>query len=143
MSRSIVRLLLYLLIAALPLQGYAAGGCCAKADQAPAPHCGMHDMPGMHVVDGAQPHGAHGGQPAPQSAAAGCAMHAAHHAGGDTAHDHCSSCASCCAAAFALPPALPTPAGALPQRVAHAPPLAPPANHIPAGPERPPRLILS
>jgi hypothetical protein len=153
MSRSLVRFLLYVLIAALPLQGYAAGGCCAKADQAMTPHCGMAgmrdmaEMPGMAGFhDGAaQAHGPQAGHPAAPSPDAACAMHAAHHHQGDAdgAADHCASCASCCAAVFALPPALPALAGAVPLRVAHAPPLAPSGNHIPAGPERPPRLILS
>ena len=123
--RHLVRLLLWLLVAALPLQGFAAAmrSCCLqqpgpavtmKMTQEDAPHChAMTDMADMedHV---------------------GKAM--------DMSHGHdCGNHGACTVGATAPPPMAalhPLMLGA-PQSPAALPLLF--AGHIPSGPERPPR----
>lgn len=126
--RYLVRSLLWLLVAALPLQGFAAAmrSCCLqppgaevsmtiKMAQAEAPHChAMADMADM------EDH-------------AGKAM--------DMSHGHdCGNHGACTVGATAPPPPMaalhPLMLGA-PQPPAALPLLF--AGHIPAGPERPPR----
>jgi hypothetical protein len=112
MNRVLVRYLLWILIAALPLQGFAAAirTCCGPAHAAAA------------VVDHAD-HADH--------------AHMAGHAHGKAST--CSNCASCCLGAAALPsnPVL-TPVFATASAVVLAP--APwVTGYIPDGLERPPR----
>lgn len=124
-------LLLCLLIATLPLQGHAAGGCCAHggATSVAMRHCGMAGMAEVTAAPSADP---------------GCAMHAAHHGHQHDASGSCAaSCTSCCAAFLALAPALPLLPGAAPVRPSHAAPIVPAGGHIPSGPERPPRCFLA
>lgn len=122
--RHLVRSLLWLLVAALPLQGFAAAmrSCCMQQSvasvvvKAEAPHChAMADMADMAIDDHA-----------------GKAM--------DMGHGHdCGNHGACTVGATAPPPmaalhplmlGAPQPPGALPLLF---------AGHIPAGPERPPR----
>lgn len=127
--RYLVRSLLWLLVAALPLQGFAAAmrSCCLqppgaevsmtmKRAQAEAPHC--HAMAEMADM---QDH-------------AGKAM--------DIGHGH--DCGGACTVGATAPPPMaalhPLMLGA-PQPPAALPLLF--AGHIPAGPERPPRIPRS
>lgn len=135
-------LLLWLLLAALPLQGYAAVSSfmAMQGRSAPAPMA-------AHRHAAASPQLAAGDH---------CAMHAqtGHaHCGADAAKAKCASCggggcancASCCvggAMAVAVPAGtLPDwrPAGseAIPYRLRHM------SAHIPAGPERPPHTSFA
>ena len=133
--RHLVRSLLWLLVAALPLQGFAAAmrTCCLQRDsgaqavaimaaKAAAPHC--HDMADMADMATPMQHDDHGGK----------AM--------DHGHD-CGNHGACTLAASAPPPV-----PALQPLSLNAPrPLAASAllfaGHIPPGPERPPRSIRS
>lgn len=121
--RYLVRSLLWLLVAALPLQGFAAAmrSCCLQQSvasvvaEAEAPHC--------HTMADMQDHG-------------GKAM--------DMGHGHdCGNHGACTVGATAPPPmaalhplmpGAPQAPGALPLLF---------AGHIPAGPERPPRSSRS
>jgi hypothetical protein len=121
--RHLVRSLLWLLVAALPLQGFAAAmrTCCLQQNQAAvvalkaeAPHChAMADMADMQE---------HAGKTI------------------DMGHGHdCGNHGACTVGATAPPPMAalhPLMLGA-PQPPAALPLLF--AGHIPAGPERPPR----
>jgi len=129
MTRLFARLVLCLLIAALPLQGYAAAAraCCAPASMSAMTMSGQGD--GAHCHHG-QAHAAR----ASLSAAAG------HHDGAnDHGGCHASSCAACCVGFVAAPaaglrlPLLPAFSLAAP---APEPLLTGP---VPAGLERPPR----
>lgn len=127
--RLLLRSLLWLLVAALPLQGFAAVArlCCqpvtASHSQAamPAPHC--HQMAG----DGTH-------------AAQSQSLHAADHASSaDYPAGHDCSHAACSVGASAPPSCLPAPVLAA---AAGLPPLARSHllnGHIPPGLERPPR----
>ncbi|HJU99259.1 MAG TPA: hypothetical protein VJ752_01775 [Burkholderiaceae bacterium] len=123
-------LLLWLLLAALPLQGYAAA-CASTAmggAMAPARIMSQHQASTATAAHAVVEH---------------CAMQAKSrhcHDGADAGQAKCGNCAACCVgAAVALPvPALALaesrPAGseAIPYRLRHV------TAHIPAGPERPP-----
>lgn len=119
-------LLLWLLLAALPLQGYAAAGAFMAVANAAAPASQQHAA----ATD-------------PSAVPGHCAMLAqSRHgdAGADASKARCCHGASCCmGAAIAVPcPALALadmrPAGseAIPYRLRHV------TAHIPSGPERPP-----
>ena len=124
--RHLVRSLLWLLVAALPLQGFAAAmrTCCLQQNQAAvvalkaeAPHC--HSMTEMADMTRMQDHG-------------GKVI--------DLGHGHdCGNHGACTVGATAPPPMATLQALELgaPQPPAALPLLF--AGHIPAGPERPPR----
>ena len=127
--RLFLRSLLWLLIAALPLQGFAAVArlCCqpvtvaavvmASAAAEPAPHC--HQMPGDTA------------QPAPQAS-----DHLDHQPGHDCGHAACSVGASAPPSSMLAPALL---------QAASMPALASNrllAGPVPAGLERPPRTRL-
>jgi hypothetical protein len=136
-------LLLWLLLAALPLQGYAAASMlpCQGGHGAPARIAGQP----QRQADGAAHHHA---ASARQVAASGhCAMPTQHHqdhqdhpdhCGADAGNAKCSSCAACCVgAATAVPVSAlagirPAGSEAIPYRVMHV------TAHIPGGLERPP-----
>lgn len=127
--RLFLRLLLWLLVAALPLQGFAAVArlCCqpvtlsvSKAAK-PVPHC--HQM----ADDGAQ---------------GTDATHSTHTKQLDHQPGHDCGHAACSVGASAPPSCLPAPVMA---PALSLPPLASSrflAGHIPAGPERPPRIFF-
>lgn len=130
--RSLVRSLLWLLVAALPLQGFAAAmrTCCLQPDggaqaaaamvvQANTPHC--HAMADMAVP-----------------------MQMDDHANNPMSHGHdCGNHGACTVAASAPPPV----AALQPLNLTAPRPLAAStllfAGHIPPGPERPPRSMRS
>ena len=142
MSSAFRRLLIVLLVLALPLQGWAAVGmwvCAPLQDMAaragavraavlptiaaePDEHCAM----AMHGMSGAQ-HATH----------ADTAAHGATHADSG-AHGQCSVCALCTGAAMVSAPLLLDIDAALP--VYGAAPVEPDAGFEQAGVERPPRL---
>lgn len=114
-----IRCLLWILMAALPLQGSAAiFAACKTQAAASTQDCHQHDVsPGGNVQ----------------------------HAGDDTAEPHgkCSTCASCCTAATAPPLAAVLPAP-FPRAGRALPPPEPAyAAIFPAGLERPPRAVSS
>lgn len=126
-SRHLVRSLLWLLVAALPLQGFAAAMriCCMQQHSVAAAMVAKAGTPPCHAMaDMAAP------------------MQQDDHAGKALAHGH--DCGGACALAAAAPP----PISALQPLSLCAPrlPLAPPllfAGHIPPGPERPPSSLRS
>lgn len=137
MNRALKHLLLWLLIAALPLQGLAAAmqTSCAGGE-----HGSAHETMHRH----------HGAFPLDASALADVDehVHAHHHAedDGDTSQHQtasCSACASCCTGMT-----VPLAAGILPasqtgsELVILAPKL-PPAGFTPAALERPPKHVFS
>ena len=143
MPRFIKTLMLWLLLAALPLQGMAAA---TRMSCAPAPHAAMaaqahqaHQAAhAQHATPAADDHADHAGH------AAG-AGHDRHAAAQDTApdqHHHASACSHCAACAFgaAAPPPAPATvhAGAGPDLPFPAAPRGT-AGFIPPGLERPPR----
>lgn len=128
--RHLVRSLLWLLVAALPLQGFAAAMriCCLQQDRGVTavaavakagaePHChAMADLAALMQQDG--------------------------HAGKAMAHGH--DCGGACMLAAAAPP--PVPALQPLNLSAPRPPVAGArlfAGHIPPGPERPPSRLRS
>lgn len=138
MSRALKRLLLWLLIAALPLQGLAAAmqTSCAGVQEGSA-----HEMMHWHhaatqtsadIEDHGHAHATHD--------------HAPHHADDEAdASQHqassCSACASCCVGMT-----MPLTAGTLPatptsSELVILAPDVPPAGFTPAGLERPPKSI--
>lgn len=126
-------LLVWLLLLALPLQGYAAAtmlNCSAGHDQVPVV---LLSTAVVAAVD--QPDPAHHSEVAAPTASAG------HHHGAGTSKFKCSACAACCAGA-GLP--------AAPLVFADAAPAAPPTHFcsigvigfLTDGPDRPPRTHL-
>jgi hypothetical protein len=139
MNRFLKTLMLWLLLAALPLQGVAA------AMQTP---CGLmkHGDPAETAMS-VQLH-QHGGEVMTMSdtvatdiGAAAPAMSHDASPGDDHEHGTCSACASCCMSAAAPPAAAvitPTYSNSLPSVVTPAPLLT---GFVPAGLERPPKRI--
>jgi hypothetical protein len=139
MNRFLKTLMLWLLLAALPLQGIAAAmqtpcGPMERSDSAET---------AMSVL---QPH-QHGGEVMAMSepvasdrgAVAAPAMSHDKSPGDDHEHGTCSACASCCMSAGAPPSAAvitPTYSNSLPSVVTPAPSLT---GFVPAGLERPPK----
>jgi hypothetical protein len=111
--RFFVRCLLWILMAALPLQGGAAVFAACKAQEVPARGC--HEQAVTPTAD----------------------------SGKDSfkTHGKCSTCASCCTAATAPPLALDLPAPCPRPARARAPAEAAIAAVFPAVPERPPRAL--
>lgn len=131
MRRLLRTVLACVLLAAVPLQGYAAAGmlfCGTPIGAADSSHPHGHADP-AHGAD-AHPH-------SPETGAADSADAGLHHV-----HGTCSVCATCCSAA-----ALPSRAIAASVPVPHAAPFLDhstlDSGHGPAGLERPPRLILA
>lgn len=147
MTRVIKTLLLWLLMAALPLQGLAA---VMKASCGPAHHAGVpaamlaeghhHDHAGgdhHHHHDFAQ-HAAAGGAHADNT---DDATDSASAASTINTSSYCSACAACCVGAVAPPSVtLWTPGDAAAETIFIAP-ASLVTGHIPAGLERPPRKI--
>ena len=143
MLRILKTLLIWFMIAAMPVQGLAA---VVKASCGPAHHDGLSASKAGHVHDAA--HGAadahhhhDGEQQAGFDAEPAEASPEASHA---TAHgsSYCSACAACCVGAFAPPPVV-----VLPTVHDHSASVLIPPRHIapgyvPGGLERPPRSIL-
>ena len=130
--RCFLRSLLWLLVAALPLQGFAAAmrTCCLQQD-------GAAKAAAVMVVKAAIPH-------CHAMADMASAMQIDDHDGKTMAHGHdCGNHGACTVAASAPPPmSLLQPLNLRAPRlpVASAPLFA---GHIPPGPERPPRSIRS
>lgn len=151
-------LLIWLLVAALPLQGSAAAlnlSCgsthsesmfSAGMEHAPV---GMesehhHDHALLHVHDAAQLH------PSAQHAAADMPLHkniSDHAADPHQQHQHkdgsCSTCAACCFGTAALPSATIFSSASNGSDIVAVPPRLLADSHIPASLERPPRSIFS
>lgn len=134
MNRVLKTFLLWLLLAALPLQGFAAA---VQTSCGPTAHHGSSEM----VI---QPHSHHHEG---DGAASGATVVAANSAG-DSAHSKhksafCSSCATCCVGAVAPPSvSLLTPVYSSSLPVVSSPsPLV--TGFIPAGLERPPKRITA
>lgn len=119
--RPLVRLLLWILIAALPLQASAVAFMSCGAAKAPAQATQHH-----HTAMAATAHKAH------------CEQSNAGHL--DATHGKCSHCASCCIGASAPPAVLAMVAPATFSTYAAAGVEPAIAGHIPATLERPPRL---
>jgi hypothetical protein len=118
MLKILVRCLLWMLMAALPLQGSAALFATCKAAQPPAASHGCHEQA---ATDGA---------PVPDDGGALL-----------KSHGKCSTCASCCTAATAPPGAAPMPAP-FPRASRAVPAVEPSMTAIfPSGLERPPRAV--
>lgn len=141
--RLLIRFLLWMLIAALPLQGNAFAGIPCAAMSAPG-NVALNSQVnpgGQHCIEMAN--GGEVGDVAEPAAQSGGEHHCAGHADGGhptDSHGKCSQCASCCTGAFA-PPAMPSPV--LPAAFsAIAPSIVEAAmiGHVPATPKRPPRL---
>jgi hypothetical protein len=134
------RLLIVLLVLALPLQGYAAASMLGCAPVPPSPAAHEQDAHAAHAAHASHKHGAG------VSLAEG---HAPHHtaasADEDNAHavsggGKCSQCAVC-SVGVALLPALPLlDATAAPQSVVRQPSRLP-AAFLTGGIERPPRTL--
>ena len=138
MNRAFKTLLLWLLMAALPLQGFAA----AMPSNCGSAHHGLavteahhHDGMTEHSHDGAGTH----------HSASDSAVKANHSPGASHEHQHssCSTCAACCVGASAPPSSFPmTPAyGSSESFAISQAPLV--AGFIPAGLERPPKHIFA
>ena len=133
----VIRFLLWLIIAALPLQGSAFANmpCMGMDVLAAADHSAS---PGQHCGDVADV-----ADVAESTAPAAGEQHCAGHDDGSHAadsHGKCSQCASCCIGAVA-PPAMPSPV--FPAAFSSVAPSAVEAAmiaHVPATPKRPPRL---
>ncbi len=127
MHRIVKTFMLWLLLAALPLQGFAAAmqlSCAPMSHHVAAPAA-------AHEHHGAALHAA--AQPAPADHAAMTA-----HAGSS-----CSACAACCLGALALPAgaiATPVYSTSLPAVATSLPRIA---DFIPGGPERPPKPVIA
>jgi hypothetical protein len=131
------RLLLLLLLCALPLQGaVAASRLCLETLAAPAtavraqhPHLSGHDHASDHASAHA-PSGAHS------------LFHHAHDgaAADDQASDMCSLCAACCLM-VAVAPQAPDLVVLLPAYVRHGPVLIAVVHNVADGLERPPRAV--
>ena len=146
MSRLLRRVLLWLLMLALPLQGLAgvARVHCADGDHAAtiATAQAAHAAPG-HGIDHDPGHD----HPAPGHAGAlaaqqGVADDVPGSSGGATAAAKCSACAACCVA-LALVPQWSQASAPAPRGVAPLPPAAPVTTFLTPGPERPPRPALA
>jgi hypothetical protein len=133
MHRFVKTFLLWLLLAALPLQGLAAA---MQSSCGPTKH---HDAPSAIASAQSQSdhhHDVHADH------AAGHAL-ADHPAPGEHASASCSACSSCCVGAIALPAgsmAAPVYRAAVPVAIAFPLLLA---DFIPGGPERPPKRITA
>jgi hypothetical protein len=131
MNRVLVRYLLWILIAALPLQGFAAAVniCCGQTRAVAAHSIDETDLHHMHSAGDVDM------EKAGHSAKAGDAAHS--HGKGST----CSHCASCCLSAAALPsnPVLAQVFLTSPAVVLAPAPLV--TGFIPDGLERPPRAF--
>lgn len=147
--RILIRFLLWMLIAALPLQGNAFAGmpCADMSAPGTMSQAAMEHASAGHVVDRpAMADSRHCGDMADvagSAAPAAADQHCAGHADGNNtadSHGKCSQCASCCTGAVA-PPAMPSPV--FPASFSTVAPSAiEPAMiaHVPATPKRPPRL---
>lgn len=136
MNRILKTLLLWILIAALPVQGLAAASnaSCGPAHHVSAAAAAVADQ---HHGD-ASIHHHDGGMHAAGHVAAADTVEAPSAAGD---HGYCSACAACCIGATGPPPALTL---VISDRCSEAIAIfAPPAfaGHIPAGLERPPRIL--
>lgn len=135
-------LLLWLLLAALPLQGYAAVSMfmCHGGQTAPTP---LTAPPHQHAAGKAHLPGTAAAQGSPDGR---CPMHASSGQAPcktDAGNSKCSSCASCCVGlaitvpVTALASVRPLGSEAIPYRVMHV------TAHIPGGLERPPHSLLA
>jgi|SRR5512133_2124929 hypothetical protein len=132
MQRFVKTFLLWLLLAALPLQGLAAA---AASSCGPTGH---HDAPSG--IAPAQPQHHHHDADAGHARPAAPADHAGD---GKQAASSCSACSACCVGAVALPPgSVTTPVHGASVRAAMAFPLLL-ADFIPGGPERPPKPVTA
>ena len=132
MNRAFKTFLLWLLLAALPLQGIAAA---VQTSCGPMPHHGAAEM-------GMQSHH-HEGDDAADSATVVAAKSAGDSADSKHKSSVCSACAACCVGAVAPPPSLAlTPAyiSSLPEVVSPSPLVT---SFIPAGLERPPKRVTA
>lgn len=143
MNRLLTTLLVWLLMAALPLHAVAASinmSCAPVPSQALATPVAEHAMHGLpdSAQEHANPH-AHHGEHAASAADAASDNDGAHAKAGKLKHSSCSACSAFCAGAVAPPSfSLPLPAfdGSDAVLVAHADLVA---GFIPDGLRRPPR----
>lgn len=146
MSRSLRRVLLWLLMLALPLQGLAGVARLHCADGDPAatitPSQAAQAAPG-HGIDHDPGHDHPGpGHAGAQATQLGAADGLPGSSDGGTAAAKCSACAACCVA-LALVPQWSQASAPTPRGVAPLPPEAPATTFLTSGPERPPRPALA
>jgi hypothetical protein len=133
------RLLLLLLMCALPLQGaVAASRLCLAALVAPATATAAatqheHAAGHAHDSDHARAHAPSGAHPPSHHGHDGASA-------GDQASDTCSLCAACCLT-VAVAPQAPDLVVLLPAYAGHAPVFIPVLHNIADGFERPPRTV--
>jgi hypothetical protein len=145
MSRSIKTFILWLLIAALPVQGFAAAMKLS---------CGTDRYTALLVQAMSQDHAHRAGAVANGHYHADGAMHhhadatrepAGHHELAAGSHDHkssfCSACAICCAGAVGPPPAIHWSVAPGVSQTEVIAPAIPAADYFPAGLRRPPRHL--
>jgi hypothetical protein len=148
MNRTFKTLLLWLLMAVLPVQGLAAA---IKASCGPAHHTSLPvvSMVAQHHHDSDAAHGHHHDDATGQSAASTAddtssdALATASDSSSISKSSYCSACAACCIGAVAPPTVLIwTPARGSSESVVLSPmPLV--TGYIPSGLERPPRHIFA
>lgn len=158
MSRLLNSVLIWLLLAALPIQGMAAvvnASCAAGADDAHAvmTSASVHGGPDMNMAATADAHRDDAHPPLmAMSATDDVGVHAGHHVptqpgdhGHSSTHAHagCSACASCCFGASAPPPAAlaPTAIGHSDAVALSPSPLF--VGFVPPALERPPRRLAA
>lgn len=141
MSRILKTFLLWLLIAALPVQGAAA---VIKASCGPRHHevtTGMSAV-GHHHVEGTLAHSHEGDTPAfLEQIAAADTSEEAQQVSKLPVNSFCSACAACCAGAVAPPSSLSLDPAVFSARASVLPPVVSFVGFIPAGPERPPKHV--
>jgi hypothetical protein len=145
MKRVFRQLLIWLLLALLPLQGTAAGvlmTCAAGHGLTPTSDQASHAGQQATTV-----HQHHSEMTADEMATTPCAHNDADHAPTDQSHHHkqfsCSNCGSCCIGALALPASLNVSLQSAKTPVDIVSPPALVAGFIPDGLERPPRNITA
>jgi len=146
MHRALKTLLLWLIIASLPLQGLAAvtKSACGPAHHNPLPAVMVVDQH-EHVHDGVHAGATdHHGMVDHHHAQATAASHDASDAktSGNASHTsaYCAACAACCFGAVAPPSAMLLPLEPTASESILLSPVSLLAGHVPSTPERPPRL---
>jgi hypothetical protein len=144
MFRALKTLLLWLLIAALPVQGFAAvaKASCGPAHHNAAPVAVMTGEP--HHGDDEVHHSHDRGDGSMHAAAEGASSDSSASAdklSGTYKSSYCSACVACCVGAVAPPSALILPAAYSSSETVVVSPLPLVAGYIPDGLKRPPRSI--
>lgn len=146
MNRLLKTFLLWLLIAALPLQGVAAvvKASCGQRHHAAAMAADAYSHESGHVHEDGKAHHAHDDM----HGAVSTAYHALPDTGNDSpsdsaklTHGACSACATCCVGAVAPPSAIALTAASGEVGTAIAAPVLSFTGFIPPGLERPPKSL--